>query len=103
MTHADRWKRRSCVARYLRYKDAVREAGVSIPESGGHVVFVLPMPPSWSRSKREAMDGAPHQVRPDLDNLQKALLDALFTEDSRVWDLRVSKVWGESGGILVLE
>lgn len=47
------------------------------------------------------MDGKPHQQKPDKDNLEKALLDAIFDDDSRIWDGRVSKVWGATGMIRV--
>lgn len=47
------------------------------------------------------MDGKPHQKKPDKDNLEKALLDAIFDDDSRIWDGRVSKVWGTTGMITV--
>ncbi|MGU0055537.1 RusA family crossover junction endodeoxyribonuclease [Enterobacter hormaechei] len=43
------------------------------------------------------MNGKPHQQKPDKDNLEKALLDAIFDDDSRVWDGRVTKVWGRGG------
>lgn len=59
------------------------------------------MPPSWSDKKRSAMNGKPHQQKPDKDNLEKALLDAIFDDDSRVWDGRVTKVWGEVGQIKI--
>ncbi len=80
-------------------KPACMESGV--PESGAHITFVLPMPPSWSKKKRDAMDGQPHQQKPDLDNLKKSLLDALFEDDSHIWDARTSKVWGETGMIII--
>lgn len=51
--------------------------------------------------KRAAMDGQPHQQKPDLDNLTKSLLDALFEDDSHIWDARTSKVWGETGMIII--
>jgi Holliday junction resolvase RusA-like endonuclease len=72
-----------------------------IPDSY-HLIFTLPMPASWSRKKRSAMLNQPHRSRPDKDNLEKGFLDALFDEDSAVWDGRVSKVWGETGSIVIL-
>ncbi|MBG3071584.1 RusA family crossover junction endodeoxyribonuclease, partial [Proteus mirabilis] len=49
------------------------------------------------------MNGKPHQQKPDKDNLEKALLDAIFDDDSRVWDGRVTKVWGKRGQIIIQE
>ncbi|MCK4901406.1 MAG: RusA family crossover junction endodeoxyribonuclease [Anaerolineales bacterium] len=103
MTRSDKWKKRPDVLRYRAFADEVRLKGVELPESGYHVTFVLPMPPSWSKKKRLAMSGQPHQQKPDKDNLEKALLDALFQDDSHIWDGRVTKIWGEQGEIIVDE
>lgn len=103
MTRADKWKKRPEVLRYRAFCDEVRLKKVTLPESGYHVIFVLPMPPSWSKKKRALMDGKPHQQKPDKDNLEKALLDALFGEDSHIWDGRVTKIWGETGKMIIRE
>lgn len=65
--------------------------------------LIVPMPKSWSKAKREQYVGQPHQQKPDKDNLEKALLDAVFDEDSHVWDGRVTKIWGETGQIIIGE
>lgn len=95
---SDTWKPRPMVLRYRAFKDHVRLLNVKV-ESGDEIVFTLPMPPSWSKKKKREMDGQPHTQRPDLDNLLKALLDAIYTEDCHIWKLTVSKVWGSKGGI----
>lgn len=102
MTQRDRWAKRKPVLEYFAYKDEIRLRGVKLPENGYHVTFILPMPISWSKKKRAAMNGKPHQQRPDKDNLEKALLDAIFDEDSKVWDGRVTKLWGEVGQIIII-
>jgi len=45
------------------------------------------------------------QQRPDLDNLLKALADAVCPDDdSHIWHLvGLSKVWGDDGRILIEE
>lgn len=91
------------IARYNRFKDEVRLRRVQLRTSGAHVTFVLPMPASWSKKRRADLDGKPHQAKPDIDNLQKALLDALFEDDSGVWDLRATKVWGDEGAIIIAD
>ncbi|BFT80914.1 RusA family crossover junction endodeoxyribonuclease [Enterobacter roggenkampii] len=101
MTRRDKWKQRPPVMRYRLFCDEVRLHGIQVPENGAHITFVLPMPQSWSKKKRAAMDGQPHQQKPDLDNLTKSLLDALFEDDSHIWDARTSKVWGETGMIII--
>ncbi|WP_275166017.1 RusA family crossover junction endodeoxyribonuclease [Citrobacter koseri] len=103
MTQRDKWQKRPPVLRYRAFCDEVRLDKVSLPESGYHVTFILPMPASWSRKRRAEMSGKPHQQKPDKDNLEKALLDEIFDDDSRVWDGRVTKIWGEKGQIIIRE
>jgi Holliday junction resolvase RusA-like endonuclease len=100
-TQRDKWKKREVVTRYHTFKDECRLANVTLPEAGAHVTFVLPMPASWSRKKRDQMDGAPHTQKPDIDNCTKALMDAVFPDDSGVWDIRTTKIWGLEGQIRI--
>lgn len=76
---------------------------VCLPSYLGHVTFVLPMPDSWSLKKKKAMDGKAHMNVPDLDNLLKALGDAVYGDDSGIWDVRVTKRWGYEGKIIIEE
>ncbi|ATM78802.1 hypothetical protein CRN79_24540 [Serratia fonticola] len=103
MTQRDRWAKRPTVLRYFAFCDEIRHNRISLPESGYHVTFVLPMPPSWSKKKRAEMAGKPHQQKPDADNLLKALMDAIYNEDCSVWDVRVTKRWGDTGAITIGE
>ncbi|WP_432514745.1 RusA family crossover junction endodeoxyribonuclease, partial [Klebsiella pneumoniae] len=93
MTRADKWKQRPAVMRYRAFCDEVRLKNVAMPDQGGHITFVVPMPKSWSQKKRVTMNGQAHQQKPDADNMIKALMDALFTDDAHIWDFRVTKVW----------
>jgi len=88
-------------AKYQTFKKTVKAYGIELPEHGYHVTFELPMPKSWSKKKRAEMNGQPHQQVPDKDNLEKALLDAALDNDSRVWDGRVTKIWAETGSIII--
>ena len=99
MTQRDKWQKRPAVLRYRAFCDEVRAHGVRLPESDAHIIFHMPMPSSWSQRKRKEMIGQPHQQRPDLDNLIKALGDAVHVEDSGLWDYRATKVWAETGAI----
>lgn len=103
MTQRDKWSKRNCVTRYWVFKDLVKEKNIKIPPGGGHVIFYIPMPQSWSAKKRAAKDGAPHEQRPDLDNYLKALLDSVYSEDSHIYDIRASKFWAKDGAIEVTE
>lgn len=98
-TQSDRWKKRPVVMRYRAFCDDLRARNCTFPESGSHVVFHMPMPASWSKKKRSEMLGQPHQQKPDVDNLAKALLDAVLDDDSGVWDMRTTKRWSEIGYI----
>jgi len=101
MTQRDKFRQRPEVMRYRAFKDEVRLRGVSIPESGCRITFVIPMPESWSKKKRAELIGRPHQQKPDVDNLHKALMDAVFDDDSAVWDARITKIWGDKGQIRI--
>jgi Holliday junction resolvase RusA-like endonuclease len=102
MTQRDTWKKRPVVMRYRAFCDKVRAAGVKLPEAGANLTFCLPMPKSWSKKKRVKMNGQPHQSRPDISNLLKALEDALFSEDSHIWHYgELKKVWAEEGMIII--
>ena len=101
MTRADSWKKRPCVLRYFDFKDRARELGIEV-ENGAKIVFVLPMPKSWNKKKKNKMDGVLHRQRPDLDNLLKALLDAVHEEDCGICFLEgISKYWGKKGTISI--
>ena len=47
------------------------------------------------------MLGKPHTKKPDIDNLIKALLDAVFSDDAHVHTVHAEKVWGDKGEIRV--
>ncbi len=100
-TKRDKWQQRPCVMRYRAFADQCRALGMRINEAGSHIIFILPMPKSWSKKKRAAMDGRPHQQKKDVDNLLKAVLDAMYKDDACVWDIRVSKFWGYEGKIII--
>ena len=104
MTQSDRWRSRPCTDKYWAYKDRLIElyGDQEVPETL-HLIFTIPMPPSWSAKKKATMMGRPHQNKPDIDNLIKAFLDALLPDDAHVWDIRASKVWGTDGSIEVRE
>lgn len=101
MTNRDKWMKRPAVLQYRAFKDECRLHRVKLPEGSYHVIFVMPMPKTWSEKKRHAMHGQPHTQRPDKDNLEKALLDALHADDSMIWDGRATKVWGYEGRICI--
>lgn len=101
MTQKDKWNPSEAAKRYFAYRDEVKYRKVFVPVANYHITFILPMPKSWSEQKKQEMDGQPHQQVPDKDNLEKGLLDAIYGDDSHVWDGRVTKRWGRKGQIIV--
>lgn len=101
-TARDKWLNppRPCVARYRAWADKARECAGELPAKPGHldVKFFLPIPPSWTAKKREAHRGQPHQVKPDKDNLEKAVADALFRHDEHIWKGQQEKRWEDENG-----
>lgn len=99
----DRWKPSPHVLKYRAFRDECALRRVRVPEAGGHVLFLLEVPRSLSKREREARLYQGHRQKPDNDNLQKALLDAVHRggDDAGVWDLRTSKVWAPVPGFIV--
>lgn len=88
---------------YRAFADELRSQVRGTLEPKLKVTFFVPMPQSWSKKKKGEMLGKPHQVRPDVDNFLKALLDALCEEDSYVYDVHAIKLWAETGAIEIEE
>lgn len=101
MTRRDAWKKRDIVLKYFAFKDEVRLKGVRLPDHYFEVTFIVEMPKSWSAKKRALNNGQPHTQRPDLDNMVKALLDAVAEEDSHFHHYKVKKIWGLVGSIKI--
>lgn len=102
MTKSDRWRDppRRCVAKYWAFRDRAKHLKIDVP-AGSQVTFYMPTPASWSKKKNAAMQGKPHTQKPDLDNLLKALLDAVYGDDSHIWKISAQKVWRDRPGIKV--
>jgi len=116
MTQQDKWRtdpnhpnpksrQRKNVGLYWKYKAQLTEQALAqnftIPKSGCHIIFYLPMPHSWSEVKKTTHNMSPHQQKPDVDNLNKAFFDSLLADDSMIWDCRITKYWGMSGKIVI--
>jgi Holliday junction resolvase RusA-like endonuclease len=72
------------------------------------ITFVVTVPMSISLSKaklkeREDRVDMPHQMKPDIDNMLKAFMDAIMKEDSHVHTIgKMTKIWGLHGHIKVV-
>ena len=60
---------------------------------------------SWSKKKTAAHLGRYHTQKPDLDNIEKAILDGLnriaFRDDSQVAEVQKRKIWGPDAKTVV--
>lgn len=104
MTQRDKWKKRPCVMRYRAFCDELRLRMGKLPEDPD-TLFVrafFAMPKSWSKVKKEAMDGQRHRQKPDSDNIGKAVMDALFKDDSGISDVTVLKRWSTYPSLTVI-
>lgn len=107
MVRSDKWKKRSVTDHYWAFKDElVLQANVaglqSLPDSIEMLIFVIPMPESWSKKKKNEYEGKPHKQTPDLDNLLKSLQDCLCNQDKHIWQINnLGKIWGRTGKILI--
>ena len=107
MTKRDKWKGRDVVNHYYAFKDMItlkaNMVGLhSLPDSINSLIFVIPMPDSWSEKKKREFDGKPHKQRPDLDNLLKSLQDCLCKEDKHIYHIGdMNKCWGKQGLIMI--
>jgi Holliday junction resolvase RusA-like endonuclease len=91
-------KRLLRLERYNEYKLSVntlaKEKKFTFPEQGASIIFFIPVPVSWSEKKKKLHHGTLHQSKPDLDNLLKAMMDSLLSEDKFIAHYgELCKVW----------
>ena len=98
-TVKDKWKPSARVIKYRAFKDELqwklKQKGLLECPTEMSLVFYLEMPISWTEKKRIEHSGAPHQSRPDIDNLVKAVMDSWRGEDSHVWKIQAEKYWAD--------
>jgi Holliday junction resolvase RusA-like endonuclease len=102
-------KRLLRLEKYNQYKfdlaGYAKSVRLDLPMQGAIIRFFVPVPKTWRKWKKIEMDGKPHQAKPDLSNMLKALEDALFAEDKAISHYaEVSKYWvnHEKGWIEVI-
>jgi Holliday junction resolvase RusA-like endonuclease len=117
MTQSDKWKtnpnhldpnkrQRKEVTQYFAFKDAlVLQANKMKFElkTTLDAVYFTPMPDSWSKKKKERMNGFPCKVKPDTDNITKGIKDALKKSDSEVWFEKAEHRYAYHGSIIIFE
>jgi len=95
---------------YIRALAAEKLNGNDIPTGLPvrlYVRFYMPIPRSWSKRKQEEARAGRlrHTKKPDLDNLLKAVKDALtglvWHDDSQIYDIAVYKQYSDKPGVYV--
>ena len=87
-------------------KSQYTEAPLTIPLAMD-IIFHMPIPNSISSIKKRQMANGiiSHIKKPDIDNLQKFLLDCcnkiLYEDDSQIVELRAKKIYSNNPGTLV--
>lgn len=95
-------------ADFERHVGLVARSKIRQPLTGAirmELVFTFKTPKSWTKKKTAANLWRPHTQKPDLDNLEKAILDALneiaFEDDCQVAEVTKRKLWGNTDKITV--
>lgn len=90
------------------YRTAAR-GGTLSGAVAADITVLRHIPDSYAKSKRREMANAPCMVKPDCDNIAKAVLDALngvaYHDDAQVTRVSIEKRWTEfrDSVIVVLE
>lgn len=99
MTQRDKWAKRPVVVAYRAWADGVRNIVRTIPPAARTVTISLVaryrVPASWSRIRRIDAIGERKRTKPDPDNIAKAVLDALWSQDAAVGDVTVQRFWAQ--------
>ena len=84
------------IAKLLRDNDYIKEVNTPLFVS---ITSYMPKPKSWSNKKKEAMEGMPCMVKPDVDNISKFYLDCMnkiaYDDDKFVTKLFSEKVYSD--------
>lgn len=110
-TRRDKWAKRPRVMRYRVWCDYLRLVAGRLPpaEEVGALnwtAYFRP-PASWSKGRQIAVLGTLHRMKPDRDNIDKAVLDGLWPEserrggDSGIARGTLEKLWGEVPRIVI--
>ena len=103
--HPDPKKRqREAVTKYFAFKNALSAQALMMGyelKKTLDIVFIVPLPESYSNIKKKKLIGMPCKKKPDIDNYVKAVLDTLKKEDGDVWLLSAIKIYGYLGSVII--
>lgn len=95
--------------KYTDYKELVKSIAkkcIKEPLSGAialEVYFIFEVPKSWNKAKKESAKY--HISKPDIDNLQKGIMDGLsgiaYKDDSQVSYMIAKKEYGVENKIMI--
>lgn len=111
-TRKDRWNPKPSVVKYRGFRDRIRLTAntlsldsINYPKKDTWLIFLMPMPKSWSEPKKRDHNLRGKASTPDVDNLCKGFLDAMFykqpIDDRTIWDTRITKLWSYQAGLIV--
>lgn len=117
MTQSDKWKtdpnhpdinkrKREVVHNYHKWQNEIRkQAAIMLFDikKTFEAVFFIPMPESWSKKKKDNLNGMPCEEKPDTDNCVKGILDTFSKEDKSVWWVKAEKRWAFYGSIIIFQ
>lgn len=95
---------------YMMFKDKLREeierVGFKVKNGYLDLIFCMPIPNIERGSKRSVREkvsrhGQPHRQKPDVDNILKGFMDAMFTDDAMIYRVTAIKVWTFKPGIIL--
>lgn len=101
MTQRDKWAKRERVVHYRSFCDLLRlYVKWQLPAETDNLSWIayFPIPKSWSKKKQAQMVGQLHRQKPDRDNVDKAIMDALLKEDCGVARGSMEKRWDDGNG-----
>ncbi len=101
----DTWAPRPCVLAYRAFRDKIRLAFGAVPpaETVEEIVVIaeFAMPATWSAKRLGQMLGRKKRTKPDGDNVLKAVIDALWDQDSAIGDCTVRRRWGVTDAVTI--
>lgn len=101
MTQRDRWRLRPAVLRYRAWCDAIRKAAGWPQPAMLYRPIMLDVTAYWpgpTRHRPSPHGPSVYTSKPDADNVLKAVADALFANDERIWSAACRKYYDDGAG-----
>lgn len=69
------------------------------------IFFYIPMAKSWTKKKKTSLLDKPHNIKPDVDNLLKTVMDAandhIWIDDGQVYEIVTKKTFSSEAKIMI--